>query len=683
MAKQETVDFWRNQINHSQKYMNKRHKTWRRLLRKYDLEMEVPGVDDENVVKLSRFYPLQRQIIASIAFHYPRMFLNVEGAQYERASDILERSANQALRMMGAKEEVQQAIFWALFCGVAPVKVGYNPPGDDAVAPYVTNDGTDIEDFPYIRAVDPFSFFIDPLTPSHRLGHARFVMERMMVPLQFVRNDERYVNRRQITPSIQKADSDGFMANLGTPMSDEEREAFEQAQADGEMVCLWEIHDRVNKKLITFAEGVEQPIEEREHPFLRVEPITEMDPFTGEKLLVDTRPVGGYLTANGFPYSLLRFDTGASSIYPQPPMAYVEDLQQLQMESVTRRQDLLKRFRRIVLGTMAERQANPTIGDDIRTADDAEIVWANDPNGFKELTWGAAPNDQLSLESDARAYEEQMLHVSELTRSGGAKTATEASLIASAGGINREWMQSKIADLYAELTTNVLNIMGDMRYTPKNFIVNIAEEGEEEVLQTLQAAHFLVDFKINIQAGSMQPLVEQLERDDTLQMANFLRSSPNIDQVELDKAIMSAFRVPDPDKLLITKGDPEAVRAAQLENEGWLITGQDPGVQQGQDHETHIETHMARRDEMAQQVAQSQAAGIPPQPQMIQAIQAFDAHIQQHQQVLAGEAQAASGAPSVRAGGPSSILGQVQSNAQRTADAVTSEAQQQTEAARV
>ena len=96
--------------------MRDRHKTWRRLLKTYDLDFDVPGLSEDKIVKISRMYPLARQIIASVSFNYPHVYFKVDEPQREFASEILERVANAALEQMDAKSEVQQCIFDALFC---------------------------------------------------------------------------------------------------------------------------------------------------------------------------------------------------------------------------------------------------------------------------------------------------------------------------------------------------------------------------------------------------------------------------------------------------------------------------------------------------------------------------------------------------------------------------------------
>ena len=635
--KPKEIEYWQSAIENGRKYMRSRHKTWRRLLKTYELDFDVPGLGDDKIVKISRMYPLARQIIASVSFNYPHVFFKVEEPQREFASDILERVANAALEQMDAKREVQQAIFDALFCSVGWLKFGYNPPGDDdIVAPYVVNDAME-NDFPYVTRVSPFNVFIDPLTPPHKLSHARFIIEKMLVPLEFVKEDQRFVNRRQIQPmSDEDSRSDGFITDFEDQTHSDEQDAITASKESGKMVLLYEIHDRMHKKRITFADGVKEPIEEVDHPMLAMEAVTEPDPFTGEPMMTgEFEPSGGYLVDGGFPYHALKFDQSERAFIGEPPMAYAEDTQKLIVESVSRRADLLKRFQRIVLASRREREANQDLGDTLEEGRDGEIIWVEDPNtSMKELNFGAPPPDQIGLENTAHHLEEQTLNVSQMAMGGGSKvTATQASLQASYAQVNREWMQLRVADTYRAIVRNSLRMMADPRYTPENFLVNVAQNEQDPVFEAVSTDLLRVRFKVQIEAGSMQPLTEQLEREDALQLFNYIGNLPEVNRMEALKGLLKAFRVQDPDKYLGQQENGDAIKAANLENVAYLMSGGDPGVTPQEDHQMHIQVH-----QQIQQLPQFQQM-LPAQQQQV--MQIAQQHMAQHQQYLQQMAQGA------------------------------------------
>ena len=661
---QKDIEFWAGCIENSRKYMRARHKVWRDLLKTYDLDFDVPGLGDDKIVKISRMYPLARQIIASVSFNYPHVYFKVEEPQRQFISDILERVANAALEQMDAKREVQQAIFDALFCSVGWIKFGYNPPGDDdIVAPYVVNDSME-NDFPYVTRVSPFNIFLDPLTPPHKLSHARFIIEKMLVPLEFVKEDKRFVTRRQIQAMSEETSGDGFITDFEDAAHSDEQDAVTQSKERGDMVVLYEIHDRMHKKRITFADGVKEPIEEVDHPMLAMEPVTEPDPFTGEPMMTGEFEKGaGYLVDGGFPYHALKFDQTERSFYGQPPMNYIADTQKLIIESVSRRADLLKRFQRIVLASRREREANQDLGDTLEEGRDGQIIWVEDPNtSMKELNFGAPPPDQLGLEHTAHNLEEQSLNVSQIAMGGGPKvTATQASLQASFSQVNREWMQLRVADTYKAIVRNTLRMMADARYTPENFLVNVAQDAQDPVFEAVSRDLLRVRFKVDIVAGSMQPLTEQLEREDALQLFSYISNLPEVNRLEAIKGLFKAFRVQDPDKYLAQDENADAIKAANLENVAYLIVGGDPGVTPEEDHQVHLQVH-----QQLQQLPQFQQM-LPMQQQQV--MQIAQQHMAQHQQYLQQMAQgvqpqAPGGGGSERSESEGGIISLVRSQAQ-------------------
>ena len=648
--------------------MRDRHKTWRRLLKTYELDFDVPGLSEDKIVKISRMYPLARQIIASVSFNYPHVYFKVDEPQREFASEILERVANAALEQMDAKSEVQQCIFDALFCSVGWLKFGYNPPGDDDIeAPYVVNDSME-NDFPYCQRISPFNVYLDPLTPPHKLSHARFIIEKMLVPLEFVKEDQRFSNRSKIEPMSGDASGAGMMQDFEDAAHSDEHDAVTASKERGKMVCLYEVHDRIHKKRITFADGVKEPIEEVDHPMLAMEAVTQPDPFTGEPMMTgEFEQSGGYLVDGGFPYYAMKFGQTEKSFYGQPPMAYVEDTQSLIVESVSRRADLLKRFQRIVLASRREREANQDLGDTLEEGRDGEIIWVEDPaTAMRGVDFGSIPPDQIGLENTAAAYEEQTLNVSQMG-SGPRVTATQASLQASFSQVNREWMQLRVADCYRTIVRNSLRMMADPRYTPESFLINVAQNEADPVFEAVDANLLRVRFKVEIQAGSMQPLTEQLEREDALQLFNFTIGLPEINRMEAIKGLLKAFRVQDPDKYLGQTQNADAIKAANLENIAYLLAGGDPGVTPEEDHQIHLQTHQT-----LQQMPQFQQM-LPPQQQQV--MQVAQAHMAQHQQYLEqmaqGGAPQAMGADGAQASeGDGGIISLVRSQAQEMSQAV-------------
>jgi hypothetical protein len=664
------LDFYHKTFETCEKWMKPKHEEWRRLIKQYNLDLKVSKLPADKVVKISRFLPLTRQIITSIAFNYPRIFMRVENQTMSFQAEVLERICNALLEITGVKAEVQQQIFDALYCYIGWVKYGVNPPGDqDVVPPYISNDDMANGNV-FCMRVSPFNMFPDPLTPPHKLSHARYVWEKMLVPYEFVQQDERFTKkfRNEIKPLSKENDDDGMLADMLENDVEEESQAVEESKTDGKFVILREFHDRIHQKRLTFGEGVQQPGENIDHPFLSGQSEVSRDPISGEEKLTGRfTPSGGYLVLGGFPYKDLWFDLSHETFYGKPMMAYAEDTQKLIVESVSRRRSLLKQNTRKILGQKNEMAENPNIGDQIARGDEDTIAWVSDVNNsFAEMPTNNVQQDQLGLESDARQYEEQVLQVSQLALGGGpARTATEASLIASFGQLNREWMQDKVAEVYKTTAHNFMRILADRRYTPINFLVNTAETEDEPIFEAVRTDMFKARWKITVEAGSMKPLFEELEREDALALFQFLIRLPEIPRPEAIKHLLRAFRVPNMEKFIGQSSTIDAQRAANYENQ-LMMAGQKVEVMPIENHRAHSPVHKglveSPESPLVQGIQQMQQLGPAIQPeqaqqlqQLVQIVQVVQQHLADHQEAFQQIIQGPGGGDGGGGAGPARI----------------------------
>ena len=696
MNKQQLI-YWKSEREMLDRLYRDRMREWQRLTDLYDLKFDdrIRDLEPQDIVRISRFYPVVRQIISTIAFRYPKQFFIIEDEGGEEVAQILERASSAFMALTNVKDHVHQAIFDALFCGVGWLRLDYNPPGDDMIAPYVTNDDM-ADDMVSVSRVPPGFVHVDPTAAPHRLGTARYIRERMWVPLKFLKDDPEIQHKRQLKrSSVGDEDELAFGEVMGSQGGDsEELQALKESVDNGEFVLVDRIHDRINRKLIMFADNVEEPILERDHPFIKMsfpqmvnsigQLIFEEDEtgqLTEPVLDIDAgMPAQGFLTENGFPFVPVKFDMSASSYYPQPQMAYLDDIQNGIIEQVSRRSDLLKRTARQGVVSEAEVLANPDLLERLRRGRDGEFQIMQDINNIKEFNFASVPADLYRHEQSLLAYEDQIAAVQPPT-AGESDTATEAAVVAASAQLNGNWMEAKVAEAYELVVRNAFQIMGDPRYTPENFVVNVAPEGEGMLVRALRNSDFLWNFRIYTRVGSTQPLYEQLEQDRFLAFWDRAAGRPNFDQMELDKAMAQAFDIVDVEKLMVSDANVEAQRAAQLENDRFMM-GVDTDVLAEQDHMAHAETHATYREhpryqELMQAAQMSNTMGQPLNVQAAQQIQQIDqmviAHVQAHQAALENEQQTAAGRPggggSTGTAGAEDLMGQVQSNAQKTSQA--------------
>ena len=139
--------------------------------------------------------------------------------------------------------------------------------------------------------------------------------------------------------------------------------------------------------------------------------------------------------------------------------------------------------------------------------------------------------------------------------------------MASFGQLNREWMQSKVGDLYEQMVTNFLRIMSDRRYTPENFLINVARDENEPIFEAVRADLMGVRFKVHIEVGSMKPMFEELEKEDALALGNYMLQFPEIPRAESIKHVLKTFRVPNIERFIGSTVRFDAMRAAMSENQ--------------------------------------------------------------------------------------------------------------------
>ena len=676
--KTEDIELWHKKISQREAMMKLKRKDWDALYARYNLDLHVEGMDDDHVTKVSRFYPLIRKLIASVAYNYPRIFVHMDEGplldENKDAEDTLERAGNRAMRITKMKREVHQCMFEALFTFRSYMKIGYNPPGADAVSPYVASDDMQ-EDFPYIEWVSAKNILVDPLVKPHNFYSAMDVIERQFVPLEFVKEDPRFAKFKNQFVPISGTKSEGFDESMhdiyqrhewNDGFGDADEQDHMNAARDlSDMVLLYEIHDRVHRRRIVFANDITQPIEDIPDPLLRHDPIKQTDPFTQEEVVVASKATNNYLVEGGFPYYTLAYDL-SDKFYGKPMMAYEEAVEQIIVNSLSRRQDLLKRFKRIILGDIAEHEANPLLPDKLDQSDDGTILWVRNPQtALAPMDFGAAPLDQINLERDARSYEAEIIQVD----TPGANSATESAIRASGTEVNREWMQVPVANAYRWGVTNMFNMFSDMRFLPEEFNLNISRDGEPALMQVMENWWFEGRWEVEIDPGSMLVLNESLDKRDTLELYDRLINLPfPTDKREIVKMLGSAFRKVNFDKFLQAEISPDAAGLAQMENTVYLVRGADIPPNPGQNNQVHMQVHLNM--EQVPEFAQ-----LSPEQQQL-ATTKRDEHNAQHQQLIdqEGGGQGRQSRPSEQSKA-TDLVSVTRSNAQNTANAVQADVQ--------
>ena len=691
-----------------------RMKRWKRLAKAYDLEFQskIRDLKSSEYVKISEFYPLVRQVVATVAMNYPTMFFEVldDESQDGDIEPILERAAAALLEITDAKSHVHQAVTDALFCGIGWIRTDYNPPGQDLTSPYLPNSEQE-EDLPSFSRVAPGMVHVDPTTQPNNLGTARYIREKLWIPLKSLMDDKSIKKTKELKASpVDRGTEVGFGELMFNKDDDDEAAAVRSAIENGEFVLVdrWHMHWPIgSKRCVMFAPGVDEPLKDVVHPFSRRvfqqrtdvlgrplfdDPETQTDPILDVETTHKDGELGepgvGWLVEHWFPFTPAKFDVHPTSYYPPPHLAYMEDIQNGLVESFSREASFQKRFARQGVVEQAEIDANPK-GEEIVTAlkngEDGEWHVVADKNHFMPLDYGNGGGAQWAFADRLRFSGDRISQVADLKQSGSsaAQTATEAALIGASVSINRQWMEAAVSGAYVGLTRNANTIMGDPRFTPERFIVNVAPDGQQKVSRILTNADFLWAYRIRVQTGSLQPLFEEMQKTKALEFFDRAIQMPHIfDQRELAKFMASAFADIDPEKLMVDDVNQEAAQAARNENRIMMTTGQDPGVFEGQDHQGHLQVHPEYQNDaiyldLANRAQQQLANGQMADPGAAQQVQMIDylmqQHMQAHSQAQDQELAQSTSPPQASPTGPDSVIGAVQSGAAVVADQVAEE----------
>ena len=684
------VRYWRQTIAMCEKAAEPRRDYWKNLKVRLSADKEkfrIRGV--KNPVIISRFYKIVREIIASVAFRNPFLFLKAEedpadpdsGDVLKDASVILQDFVNDSIEAMRCKQKVRQIIFDALFCYRGWAKFGFYRSGEGGAAPYRGSDVM-IDDFTYIRRVRPEDILVDPMAPPEEFYDSRFVIERMFVPIDDVIKDKRFEGFTAQLRGLAKKEGT-TSGELFKPLDNNE---FGETEVDQQTMLeafrlanmrrMYEVHDRLGQRRITFIDGIEQPIEEKEHPLLEEMLISTPDPATGKALLARPRDASTgsanvvrrkrFLIEGGLPYFSLAMDT-AEQFYGDPVMAYENPIQNAIIRSVSRRMDVLDRFKSLAKVKKSEVEDNTGLVAQLKAAEHGDVLELIDIDALAPLEWGGIPQDQIRIERDMQGYEAETIRTTPDLDVGD---ATGKALSASAAEVNRELSQEPVEELYLWIARNTMSVLSSDRFQPDHHLLRTTSaQGAEMTNIALKSWHLRGRFNITIAAGSMNVLYEQMHTEKTLNMVQMLRGSPNVDDLELDKYIIRASGEIDPSKLLKDEANTDAAKAAETENMLFIMARHDPGVVPGEDHNTHIALQSPAAIQGHPQFAQL----LPVDKETVMKL--AEQHVQAHQQALQEEGKRFETLP----GGPPSkpdpqgLVAKTQSDAQKTQDTVSKE----------
>lgn len=680
MSEDETR-FWWDTIANRLKLAEKRHTEWRRLIDRYQLKnIEIADHDNSEVVKISRLYPMVREVVTGIARNYPEIFMEVD-TDAPGIEEALETMGDDAMKRTKMQAHIQQGLMDIIFCFRAFWKIEL---ASDSITGILTT--RDVANFYRFSRVDPFMVLPDPHTLPHDFQSGGNFIEMMDIPLNVLIKNPRFAHKKDDLNKLAKDGADKtFEETFGKNIGDtDEPEGMAQANKLRGIVRCYEVHDRMKGHRKLFVKGLTEPIENIRHPFLEANAQVAKNPLTGDDMDIEyTTPEDArFIIEGGLPYHTEQFDK-ADEFYGTPLAAYEEQVEKLIMESLTRRVDLLQRNKRISFADDQVKDGDTNFETRLKQTGDAGIMFIKVPanKGLNDLIvpadWGPVPQDQIQLERDALGYESQLIKI----QPQPGRTATESAINAGPAELNRAAMETAPVGAYRWGIAAMFDLAADPRYKNDEWMqsfTNLGDVTPQVALNTWKT----IKRRIEIYAASMTPFAEELDAQKTMAFVDRYLNDPMVDRKSLVLMAAKASNLPDPDGILRAEANIDAFRAAQFEIVNYLFAGQPiPEAVRGEDHQTHLQ---AQNPEAVQSMPQFQNI-MQGSPQIAQQMmQTLNAHLQSHQARIDEESQGTSGPSAVAkpdseqgTGTENPVTSQVRSSAQDLANTVQTQTQDQ------
>lgn len=300
MAPQQLKDevaVWKNRIVRAYRARRTIEERWEDLYEYYNGRY-FKGFEMKDRYYVNWELAIIRQMASSLAFQDPEMNFRPLTLSGEQAAPIAESIVKLERRIMGSQAEEKDALITCLLYGTAIMKSGYNAEfgvsdpiangkvstnqfttgsmtdggyTDDAVIPqpYETEYSERVnKGHVWQKNVMPWDFLIDPEATSYE--DARWAAHRFVRPWISVQRDTRYNAevRKNIGPSGRSMTFDNNTLWTNNLQWQDSAEAV-----DSSLVSLYEIEDKVNKRIIVISDQSDDPLMVVPIPFIMKEGI--------------------------------------------------------------------------------------------------------------------------------------------------------------------------------------------------------------------------------------------------------------------------------------------------------------------------------------------------------------------------------------------------------------------------
>jgi hypothetical protein len=500
---------------------------WSQLIRMYGNQYEYPELSQyQDVIAPNLIFSTINVIVPSIAINYPKITVTARQEDQQESALTVEAVANYYWRHFDVHDEfravikdfslighgwlkttwafseeevemdpmewqqaLQQALMERHFAQQQAEQAGMTLefPSDEEIIKSVPTKKTVVtEDRPAVDRISPFDMFVD--TAATRLKDARWVAQRMYVPIEVARKNEEWDEkaRQYLKPMALKREDVQV------------RREGEREQEAAEFAIVWEYYDLINKKFCVFSEGCE-------HFLIAPEDV----PF-----------------AFAHPFVMVTNYSVPEKFYP---IGDAETIAPLQLELAMTRTQMIndrKRFRRMYMyrpDAIGKDGVDSLLSDDDNAMIEVEsaipfadiiapVATSSLPPEFYNQT--AMILDDINMVSGVTEY--QRGAVAEVRR-----TATEASMIQDASNARAADKLGIIERSIGEVAQRVVQLA--QQFLTGEQVAKVVGDAGAVTWMPYTKEDIAGEYDFEVEAGSTQPQNETMRRQSALQMMDALQ----------------------------------------------------------------------------------------------------------------------------------------------------------------
>lgn len=491
-----------------------------------DVWNELSALEREHQVTVNMVFANTATIIPLVYFQDPSISITPIGPHPKHLEagalpdyELMERIVNYKMVQMRYYRTERMVVLDTSLSGNGISKLGYSRIFEkDAIV----GETLVTEDDIWIQRVSPFQFLCDPLAKDEE--SARWLGEELYIPyIEFMDtfSDSKIAQKVKPTHKIKATEHEGVIY---------EKIMDDDASFDNEMtvVLVYEIWDKVERKVILLADGLElEPIEEEDWPFENMQ---------------------------DFPYEWLRFHEDPESPWGISPVRHYES----QQEELN--------FHRSKLAAIHAKNARkygilrgalePEEMEKLERGDDGAVVQfeLHPDKAYRKIEETGYHGEAAQVQEIIRSDINILSGVDDSTRgqvTKGRTTATEIEKLAGGTQIRSDDKRTQVEKHIKYTWTKGIKILVE-KMTGTQYAQYYNEEIERPEVIEFSASDITGEYAVDVQVGSTQQPNRQVRGAQLMQLAGLLAGNPYVDQKQLARTLLKEFQL-NPSGMLLNE----------------------------------------------------------------------------------------------------------------------------------